>query len=152
MAIKQVEKPYFQEYKRVLASKLEDVKKLINPDTLQFTALDPEPSFLKSMDEGVTKYPLRYYQQEAIYTLHAIYRQALNICKTPDEIQKNLLNQKEYKHIKPLVNKVDDDTGRKAPFIGFEMATGSGKTMLMGASIYYMYKMHNVRNFLIITP
>jgi len=32
------------------------------------------------------------------------------------------------------------------------MATGSGKTMLMGASIYYLNKMHDIKNFLIITP
>ena len=32
------------------------------------------------------------------------------------------------------------------------MATGSGKTMLMGASIFYVFKKYGIRNYLIITP
>lgn len=38
------------------------------------------------------------------------------------------------------------------PFYGFEMATGSGKTLLMGALILHLYKNHRMRNFLIIVP
>lgn len=38
------------------------------------------------------------------------------------------------------------------PFYGFEMATGSGKTLLIGAMILYLHEYHNFKNFLIITP
>jgi type III restriction enzyme len=50
------------------------------------------------------------------------------------------------------MEEVDKDTHKKAPFLGYEMATGSGKTMLMGASIYFLNKKFGINNFLIITP
>lgn len=150
---KKVEKPYYQQFQRTLLSKLEDIKSIIEPsDTVLFESISPDASFLKSLESGVTKYPLRYYQKEAIYTLHHIYKQSIDVCRSPEEVQKNLLRQKSYEHIKPLLEKVSTSSGRYAPFIGFEMATGSGKTMLMGASVYYLFKMHNIRNFLIVTP
>jgi type III restriction enzyme len=43
-------------------------------------------------------------------------------------------------------------TKSKAPFLSYEMATGSGKTMLMGACTYFLNQKFNIRNFLIITP
>lgn len=146
-------KPYYQEFRKTLNSKLEDIKGRIDSSAGDiFGNLTPEASFLKDLAEGVTKYPFRYYQKEAIYTLHSIYKQAIDVCKSPDDIQKNLLRQKGYKHIKPLLEKVNKETGQLAPFIGYEMATGSGKTMLMGATVYYLNKYHNVKNFLIVTP
>ena len=146
-------KPYYQEFRKTLHSKLEDIKGRIDSSAGDiFGNLTPEASFLKDLAEGVTKYPFRYYQKEAIYTLHSIYKQAIDVCKSPDDIQKNLLRQKGYKHIKPLLEKVNKETGQLAPFIGYEMATGSGKTMLMGATVYYLNKYHNVKNFLIVTP
>lgn len=146
-------KPYYQEFRKTLHSKLEDIKGRIDSTAGDiFGNLTPEASFLKDLAEGVTKYPFRYYQKEAIYTLHSIYKQAIDVCKSPDDIQKNLLRQKGYQHIKPLLEKVNKETGQLAPFIGYEMATGSGKTMLMGATVYYLNKYHNVKNFLIVTP
>lgn len=146
-------KPYYQEFRKTLHSKLEDIKGRIDSSAGDiFGNLTPEASFLKDLAEGVTKYPFRYYQKEAIYTLHSIYKQAIDLCKSSDDIQKNLLRQKGYNHIKPLLEKVNKETGQLAPFIGYEMATGSGKTMLMGATVYYLNKYHNVKNFLIVTP
>ena len=45
-------------------------------------------------------------QKEAIYTLHAIYKQAVDVCNSPVDIQKNLLRQKNYEHIKPLLETI----------------------------------------------
>ena len=151
---KKVEKPYYQEFKNILGKKLDAVRKQIEPENsgALFENLTPEAVSLKDLATGVTKHPFRYYQKEAIYTLHHIYKDAINIAKSPLEIQKNLLRQVQYKHITPLLEVVDSETKRKAPFIGYEMATGSGKTMLMGASVYYLHKFHQVKNFLIITP
>lgn len=151
---KKIIQPYYQEFKKTLQSKLEEISKQIEPENAGqlFKNLSPEATFLKDIAEGVTKYPFRYYQKEALYTLHSIYRQAINVCDSPEEVQKNLLRQKNYEHIVPLLDKVCNESNQKAPYIGFEMATGSGKTMLMGASVYYLHKMHGIKNFLIITP
>lgn len=146
-------KPYYQEFKKTLHTKLQEIKGRVDSSAGDiFGNLTPEAAFLQELAEGVTKYPFRYYQKEAIYTLHSLYGQAVDVCKSPNEVQKNLLRQVGYKHIKPLLETVDKETGKLAPFIGYEMATGSGKTMLMGASVYYLNKYHNVKNFLIITP
>lgn len=152
MAKKEI-KPYYTEYKSVLSKKLKAVRELVYPEQgTMFQDITPEAKSLKELERGITKYPLRFYQNEAIYTLHSIYKQAINVSQSPDDVQKELFRRVDYQHIKPLLEVVDDGKGRKAPFIGFEMATGSGKTMLMGASIYYLNKFHNVKNFLIITP
>ncbi|MGC6413320.1 MAG: DEAD/DEAH box helicase [Bacteroidia bacterium] len=153
MAKKTVQ-PYYQEFKNALSKSLNEIKTQIEPETKGqlFTNPSPEATFLKSLSEGVTKYPFRYYQKDAIYTLHSIYRRAINVCDSPEEIQKNLLRQKEYLHIAPLLNKVCNESNKKAPFICFEMATGSGKTMLMGATVYYLNNLFGVKNFLIVTP
>jgi type III restriction enzyme len=50
------------------------------------------------------------------------------------------------------LEEVDKETHKKSPFLGFEMATGSGKTMLMGSSVYFLNKKFGINNFLIITP
>ena len=152
---KKIVKPYYQEHKKVLSSKLEEIRKKIEPENAGqlFKNISPEATFLKDLAEGITKFPFRHYQKEAIYTLHSIYKQAIDVCNSPEEIQKNLLKDKSaYGHIAPLLENVCEDSNKKAPFIGFEMATGSGKTMLMGASVYYMNKIHGTRNFLIVTP
>lgn len=146
--------PYYQEFRKTLQGKLEEIKKQIEPEQTGqlFKNLSPEATFLKSLQEGVTRYPFRYYQKEAIYTLHSIYKQATDVCSSSEDIQKNLLRQKNYEHISPLLDRVCKDSNQKAPYIGFEMATGSGKTMLMGACTYYLNKLHGIKNFLIITP
>ncbi len=147
-------KAYYTLYKKLLQKKLDDVISAIEPETVGNLFINPSPeaTLLKSMHQGVTKHPLRYYQKEALYTLHHIYPKSIDVCRNSTDAQSILLKTMEYKHIKPLLEKVDSETERKAPFLGFEMATGSGKTMLMGASIYYLNKNFNIQNFLIITP
>jgi type III restriction enzyme len=46
----------------------------------------------------------------------------------------------------------DEQKCGDVPIIGFEMATGSGKTLLIGAFITYLHLKHNINNFLILTP
>ncbi|HNM04543.1 MAG TPA: DEAD/DEAH box helicase family protein, partial [Leptospiraceae bacterium] len=57
--------------------------------------------------------------------------------------------------IRRLYEKLLESHGKenpvKIPFIGYEMATGSGKTVLMGACICYLLE-QGIKNFLIITP
>ena len=94
MAKKTVQ-PYYQEFEKALRSRLEEIKTQIEPENKGqlFKNPSPEATFLKSLSEGVTKYPFRYYQKDAIYTLHSIYRRAINVCDSPEEIQKNLLEK-----------------------------------------------------------
>lgn len=92
-------------------------------------------NILRNIETGITKHRLRYYQMDGLIVLD------------------NILKVNEDNNIKKeLLDIVDDETGKKAPFIGYEMATGSGKTMLMGASIYFLNKKYGIKNFLIITP
>jgi type III restriction enzyme len=107
MAKKTVQ-PYYQEFKNVLQNNLETVKIQIEPEENNqlFKNPSPEASFLINLAEGVTKYPFRYYQKEAIYLLHSIYKRAINVCDSPEEIQKNLIRQNDYLHIAPLLDKV----------------------------------------------
>jgi superfamily II DNA or RNA helicase len=94
-----------------------------------------ETSLFELVESGVTKHRLRYYQMEALYVLDYLL---------------NLSPNKQEK--KSLIEKIDQENNIIAPFFGFEMATGSGKTMLMGASIFYIFKKFGIKNFLIITP
>ncbi|GAB4311530.1 MAG: hypothetical protein Kow0069_11960 [Promethearchaeota archaeon] len=47
---------------------------------------------------------------------------------------------------------VEELGGTPTTFLGFEMATGSGKTLLMAACILYARRVLGVRNFLVLTP
>src|ERR1041384_301097 len=77
-----------------------------------------ETSLFDLVEAGVTQHRLRYYQTEALYVLDYL----LNI--PPNRQEK-----------RSLIETIDEEANITAPFLGFEMATGSGKTMLMGASI-----------------
>jgi superfamily II DNA or RNA helicase len=113
---------------------------------------DPNPklindySVFETLQEGVTNFPLRHYQKDSLYLLDYLF----------DRSQSELNFQKNHPghDIDPLVDGLLDEIEdhKKAPYIGYEMATGSGKTMLMGASIYLLNKKYGIKNFLIITP
>ncbi len=105
-------------------------------------------SIFNTLETGITKHPLRQYQKDALYILDYIFAtsQAEMFFKT------NIPNHRIIEHINHLLEIVDIDSKKMSPFLGFEMATGSGKTMLMGAAIYLLNKKYNIKNFLIITP
>ncbi|MHA1730483.1 MAG: DEAD/DEAH box helicase family protein [Promethearchaeota archaeon] len=46
----------------------------------------------------------------------------------------------------------ENTSGFECPYYGFEMATGSGKTLLMAAAILYLHARHGVKHFLVMTP
>ena len=94
-----------------------------------------ETSLFDLVETSVTKHRLRYYQIEALYVLDYL------LGMPPSKVEK-----------KTLIEVIDEEAKVTAPFLGFEMATGSGKTMLMGASIFYIFKRYGIHNFLIITP
>ena len=101
-----------------------------------------------TLDKDITKHPLRYYQKEALYILDYLYNESICEIARVDKAIKTKYSQL----VERLVDTIDEDEAVKAPFIGYEMATGSGKTMLMGAAIYLLNQKYDVKNFLIITP
>ncbi|MCB1144383.1 MAG: DEAD/DEAH box helicase family protein [Leptospiraceae bacterium] len=98
-------------------------------------------SLMDEIEKDSMKHKLRYYQMDALFLLDAINKQNLG--------PKNFLQETS--------DTVEIDTDghsekTKIPCMGFEMATGSGKTVLMGAMILYYNKSLNVKDFLVITP
>lgn len=139
--------PYYQQHQKILSKHLAALKAQVAQLQFGLGGGDPCLTFFNEIKEGVTRYPMRDYQLDALYTLHHIYEYAEGAIHAPKSFQ-----PQQFAHVRDLLEVVDEDDGRKSPFIGFEMATGSGKTMLMGAAVYYLNKVHRIRHFLIITP
>jgi type III restriction enzyme len=87
--------------------------------------------------ENLLRFSLRPYQLEALNAFELFWK---------DGFDSRSLKQK-------TIQKVTEDNGKifEWPKIGFEMATGSGKTLLMGAIILYLWHKGH-RDFLILTP
>src|SRR5688572_17188889 len=132
MAKKKTPTTYFEKHSKLLKS----IVKTYQESTASYNLFATSDfAIFNSIQNGITKHPLRYYQMEALFML--------------DYLLKCNANKTEKKD---LLEIVDDETGTKAPFLSYEMATGSGKTMLMGASIYFLSQKFDINNFLIITP
>ncbi|MBI5189939.1 MAG: DEAD/DEAH box helicase family protein [Nitrospirae bacterium] len=140
---KKVSVSYFEEHGKVLRKIVDDYRgyqtELFSTSTF---------SVFNTLEQGVTNHPLRYYQKDALYILDHLFstaeRELYSKLHIPGHRGKDI--------IKGLLEEVDSETNKEAPFIGYEMATGSGKTMLMGASIYLLNQKYGIKNFLIITP
>ncbi len=89
---------------------------------------------------------LREPQKEALQYLDAISSSCDYKRNTLDEIEAIATANCEGKH----TIKVDDNF--KFPSFCFDMATGIGKTRLMGAAIYYLYKTKGYKHFFILAP
>ena len=89
---------------------------------------------------------LREPQKEALQYLDAISSNCDYQRNTLAEIESVATANCEDKH----TVKVDDNL--KFPSFCFDMATGIGKTRLMGAVIYYLYKTKGYKHFFILAP
>lgn len=89
---------------------------------------------------------LRTPQKEALQYLDAISSNCDYKRNTLAEIEAIATANCEDKH--PI--KIDDDF--KFPSFCFDMATGIGKTRLMGVAIYYLYKTKGYKHFFILAP
>lgn len=89
---------------------------------------------------------LREPQKEALQYLNAISSNCDYQRNTLAEIESVATLNCEDKH----TIKVDDNF--KFPSFCFDMATGIGKTRLMGAAIYYLYKTKGYKHFFILAP
>lgn len=89
---------------------------------------------------------LREPQKEALQYFDAVSSNCDYKRNTLDEIEAIATANCEDKH----TIKVDDNF--KFPSFCFDMATGIGKTRLMGAAIYYLYKTKGYKHFFILAP
>jgi len=125
---------YFQKHHKLLNDVVVryNTERIIQESNLFATS---DFAIFNNIESGITMHPLRYYQMESLYLLDYLL-------KCPDSKQEK----------KDLLEEIDKEKKIKAPFLSYEMATGSGKTMLMGASIYFLNQKFGIKNFLIITP
>lgn len=133
-ATKKTNATYFEKHQKLLNEVVSryNTERVVQSSNLFATS---DYAIFNNIENGVTKHPLRYYQMESLYLLDYLL-------KCPDSKQEK----------KDLLEEVDKENKIKAPFLSYEMATGSGKTMLMGASIYFLNQKFGIKNFLIITP
>lgn len=132
MAKKKVPSSYFERHSKDLNKIINSYRESISSFNLFATN---DFAIFNSIQNGITKHPLRYYQMDALYVLDYLLK-----CNDTKSEKKELLEI------------VDEENKTLAPFLSYEMATGSGKTMLMGASIYFLSQKFDINNFLIITP
>ena len=93
---------------------------------------NPDEKLVLEIDDSInSKFKFRPYQKQALSVLHWITSKPEN---------------------DTLKNELKDSQLGEFPIYGYEMATGSGKTILIGASIIYLHEKHNIKNFLILTP
>jgi len=138
-------KPYYIEHRRQIDKIIKDYSNsFVQRDLFSESA---DMSIFSTIESGITKHKLRYYQLEALFVLDSIYAQS-----QAEKYQAKQPGYRKNKMVTDLMEEIDRETKYKAPFIGYEMATGSGKTMLMGAAIYLLNKRYGVKNFLIIAP
>jgi len=104
-------------------------EKLMQDMTYKGQITDKDKSFIKEIEKVLNFSKFRYYQKEAMNVFDFFYNQG-----------------DDYYFKKQL-----KDPGEDIPYYGFEMATGSGKTYLIGAKIAYL-KSKGIKNFLILTP
>src|SRR3989344_5198593 len=99
----------------------------------------PSPKTIENYDKTqyLLKFALRPYQVEALSAFQLFWK---------DGFDSRSLKQKTLQEGK-------DDEGKIIQWhkVGFEMATGSGKTLLMGAAILDLYQ-RGFKDFLILTP
>ncbi len=98
---------------------------------------------------------LRDPQIEALSILDAISSKVNFKSHSNNDSDRQLIKEKTLEVASKLCEnprnlKVTDDFS--FPSFCFEMATGIGKTRLMGASIYYLYKTKGYRHFFILAP
>lgn len=124
---------YYETHKKQLIKVIKGVRE--KHEEVQHPSLfQQDVALFDQIESSVCNHRLRYYQMEALYVLDYL----LGLADSNDKK-------------KDLMESVSKGS-KKIPFMGFEMATGSGKTMLMGACCYYLARKFGITNFLIIAP
>jgi type III restriction enzyme len=95
---------------------------------------------------------LRKPQKVALEHLSAVVEKfaEANLLKKDADIAEQLKIVQQYQQSASLTPMSDFDHGFSS--MTFDMATGVGKTRLMGAFIAYLYKKFGLKNYLIVAP
>jgi len=123
-----------------MTTKLQTFYDLVGQDQRYKIAVgSPTPKVLENYDniKQLLKFALRPYQMEALSAFQLFWR---------DGFDSRSLKEKTLQEAKN-----DEDKAVRWHKVGFEMATGSGKTLLMGATILDLWH-KGYKDFLILTP
>lgn len=133
MATKAKNEIYYEKYRSVLEKIRENNVNILDEGQLTIDSSAKRKQDNLQFIEQNLKVPLRYYQKESLFVF--------------EDLAYYTSNNIPYKE--ELLEDVNDD---KVGFYTFEMATGSGKTLLMGATILDIYRNMGIKDFLIISP
>ena len=123
-----------------MRTKLQTFYDLVGQDQRYKIAIgSPSPKTIENYDkiQHLLKFALRPYQVEALSTFQLFWK---------DGFDSRSLKEKTLQEAKN-----DEDKIVQWHKVGFEMATGSGKTLLMGATILDLWH-KGYKDFLILTP
>lgn len=109
-----------------------------------YNELSKDDDFNKALSLGyIEKNIINEITDELIFSFRPYQEEALAIFDF-------FINKDDGDQLKQEI--FEETDGFKCPYYGFEMATGSGKTILIAAFIIYLKKVLGVKNFLILTP
>ena len=112
--------------------------------TMDLSKLKPEQ--LRSINDVIGRLSLRQPQQDSLRALAGAIASSEQELLNP---KRNLIALLEI--LKTQFPKLSDFE-RDFPSLCFALATGVGKTRLMGAFITYLYQVHGIRNFFVLAP
>ncbi len=130
---------YYEKNEKVLNKLLREYKEDLNLYQMQLFDRSSLVEIYNYIWKSAMKHQLREYQLKALYMADCLTKYINNLI---------------FKELFESIEIIEDGQKEKTliPFATFEMATGSGKTLLMGAIMYFLNKMYGVDNFLVITP
>ncbi|EKN5918711.1 TPA: DEAD/DEAH box helicase [Yersinia enterocolitica] len=105
-----------------------------------------KPEQLRAINNVIGRLSLRQPQQDSLRALAIAIAASENKLLDPKRDLPVLLDTLKVQFPKLI------DFERDFPSLCFALATGVGKTRLMGAFITYLYQMHGIRNFFVLAP
>lgn len=105
-----------------------------------------KPEQLRAINNVIGRLSLRQPQQDSLRALATAITASENKLLDPKRDLPDLLDTLKVQFPKLI------DFERDFPSLCFALATGVGKTRLMGAFITYLYQVHGIRNFFVLAP
>ncbi|MEF1300883.1 DEAD/DEAH box helicase family protein, partial [Vibrio owensii] len=112
--------------------------------TMDLSSLKPEQ--LRAINNVIGRLSLRQPQQDSLRALAVAISASEHKLLNPQRDVPELLETLKAKFPKL------SDFERDFPSLCFALATGVGKTRLMGAFITYLYQVHGIRNYFVLAP
>jgi|GEM_PF-1926254 len=135
---RQTAQPYFEKHRVDLQEILKRYEGLFDQGQLEGME-DPSLVHLLGLESSF-RYSFRPYQREALGILNELF----------GIVQDDRAMKGHSKRRALIEDLLEENNRKKVPYLGFEMATGSGKTLVMAASIQLLAERFGLRNFLVI--